>query len=245
MSCLSRHLFLLVLLSSSSHSPACVVAPVAFCHKLDRKIFTARIISACAALSIAGIDPAWGLWVPPGVCGYHAQLGRDPARGEGHGQLFFSAQTALWNTISNFEKLLLRFLKDLLAGFPGLSLRAGFLFGCNTSVTWLCMYVWLKNTLEFGVTRCGNPTLSPGSSNLALKNMRSVCVNRHLTSHFTWCSLSKEQALLQEGKEQEAALLPSPPQDFGVYKGNLEFWEYCDHRTCTPFLEKGLGSHSP
>lgn len=116
MSCLSRHLFPLVLLSSSSHSPACVVAPVAFCHKLDRKIFTARIISACAALSVAGLHPARGLWVP------RAAAGRDPARGEGHGQLFFSAQTTLWNTISSFEKLLLRLLKDLLAGFPGFSL---------------------------------------------------------------------------------------------------------------------------
>lgn len=70
MPCLSRHLFPLVLLSSSSHSPACVVAPVAFCHKLGGKIFTAGIICACGSSEHRGAGSCpWAPQVPRAAAG--------------------------------------------------------------------------------------------------------------------------------------------------------------------------------
>lgn len=128
MSCLSRHLFPLVLLSSSSRSPACVVAPVAFCHKLDRKIFTAGIICSCVAPSIAGLDPSRGPWVPHAAAGI--RWGEMVA-----GSCSFKLRQRC-EIPSSLEKLLLRFLNHLLAGVRGFSLHAGFLLGCSGLWWW-------------------------------------------------------------------------------------------------------------
>lgn len=87
-----------------------------------------------------------------------------------------------------------------------------------------------KHTLVFGITRRGNPTLSPSGSIRVLKNVRSVLVNRLLTSPGAVSPPNSRQRFCcrdgKTGRSKRQRFSPWLPTDFGVQRDNLEFGDY-------------------